>query len=166
MSPITSIEFNIAEKLEKDKSYRSRFFRGQAQGLIAMRIRKLRKKRKKNQTDLAKECKMKQSAISRIEQADYSGWSFNTLFRVADALDARLQVSFDLAEDIIDLYRDKEADTKQCDQTKALTNELEDKGDSIEVGLKKALTTSTEGSFAHFNVEKNKVRFALDNATP
>ena len=52
---------------------------------------------------------MKQSAVSRIEQADYSGWSFNTLFRVADALEARLMVSFEPVEDVIDWYRRKEA---------------------------------------------------------
>lgn len=108
MALTSSIKLNIAEKL-KNKDYRSRFFRGQAQDLIAMSIRNLRKKRKKKQADLADECEMKQSAISRIEQADYSGWSFNTLLRIADALDARLRVSFDLAEDVIDEYREREA---------------------------------------------------------
>lgn len=109
MPLISSIKLNIAEKLEKDKRYRSRFFRGQAQDKIAMSIRKLRKKRKKTQIDLAKESNMKQSAISRIEQADYSGWSMKILFRVADALNARLRVSFEPVEDVIDWYREKEA---------------------------------------------------------
>ena len=52
---------------------------------------------------------MMQSAVSRIEQADYSGWSFNTLFRVADALEARLTVSFEPVENVIDWYRKREA---------------------------------------------------------
>lgn len=108
MSLISSIKLNIAEKLEKDKNYRSRFFRGQAQDIIAMSIRELRKKRKKTQINLAKESNMKQSAISRIEQADYCGWSLNVLFRVADALGARLRVSFEPVEDVIDWYRGKE----------------------------------------------------------
>lgn len=120
MSSISPIKLNIAEKLEKDKDYRSRFFRGQAQDRIAMSIRILRKKRKKTQTDLAEESNMLQSAISRIEQANYSGWSLKVLFRVADALDARLRVSFEPVEDVIDWYRDKEAiavaDTKDANK--------------------------------------------------
>ena len=51
---------------------------------------------------------MKQSAISRIEQAEYSGWSFNTLLRVADALGARLRVTFEPAESVIERYEENE----------------------------------------------------------
>lgn len=109
MSLISPIKLNIADKLEKNKKFRERFFRGQAQDIIAMNIRGLRKKRQKRQVDLAKESKMKQSAVSRIEQADYAGWSLNTLFRVADVLDARLRVSLEPSEDVIDGYRKKEA---------------------------------------------------------
>ncbi len=109
MSLISPIKLNIADKLEKDKKFRKHFFRVQAQDKIAMNIRKLRKKRKKKQAELAKETNMMQSAVSRIEQADYSGWSFNTLFRVADALEARLTVSFEPVEDVINWYREKEA---------------------------------------------------------
>lgn len=107
---LSPIKLNIADKLEKNKKFRERFFRGQAQDRIAMNIRELRKKRKKLQVDLAKETNMKQSAVSRIEQADYSGLSFSTLFRVADALEARLLVSFEPVEDVIDWYRRKEAE--------------------------------------------------------
>lgn len=109
MPSISSIKLNIADKLEKDKKYRSNFFRCQAQDSIAMSIKELRKKRGKRQIDLAKESNMKQSAISRIEQANYSGWSLNILFRVADALDARLRVSFEPVEEVINWYRAKEA---------------------------------------------------------
>ena len=47
---------------------------------------------------------MKQSAVSRIEQASYSGWTFKTLLRVADALDAQVKVSFEAADDVIERY--------------------------------------------------------------
>lgn len=108
MSLISPLKLNIADKLEKNAKFRKRFFCGQAQDKIAMDIRKLRKKREMIQSDLADKSDMRQSSISRIEQADYSGWSMNTLFRVADALEARLTVSFEPMEDVIDWYRKKE----------------------------------------------------------
>lgn len=108
MASISPIKLNIAKRLREDKKYRERFFRGQTQDEIAMGIRSLREERKLRQTELAKKSGMKQSAISRIEQADYSGWSFSTLLRVADALDARLRVIFEPAEIVIDRYEEKE----------------------------------------------------------
>ncbi len=59
---------------------------------------------------------MKQSAISRIEQADYGNWSLNTLFRVADALDARLCISFDPIEEVVAQYKDEEPVIQPKDQ--------------------------------------------------
>lgn len=111
MNSISPIKLNLSERLEKDSDFRKRFFRGQAQDEVASIIISLRKARKKRQIDLAKEAGMKQSAISRIEQADYSGWTLNTLFRVADALNARLRVMLDPTESIIEHYRKKEAET-------------------------------------------------------
>jgi transcriptional regulator with XRE-family HTH domain len=108
MATISSVKLNIARKLKDDKDFRKRFFRGQTQDEIAMSIRSLREERKMRQIDLARESRMKQSAISRIEQADYSSWSFNTLLRVADALDARLRVTLEPAEIVIDRYEEKE----------------------------------------------------------
>ncbi len=108
MALISPIKLNIAKRLREDKKYRERFFRGQTQDEIAMGIRSLREKRKKRQIDLAQESGMKQSAISRIEQADYSGWSFGTLLRVADALDARLRVTLEPAEIVIERYEENE----------------------------------------------------------
>lgn len=108
MASISPIKLNITKKLKEDKAYRKRFFRGQTQDEIAMGLRSLREKRGKRQTDLAKESGMKQSAISRIEQAEYSGWSFTTLLRVADTLDARLRVIFEPAEIVIERYEQNE----------------------------------------------------------
>ncbi len=108
MSLTKPINLNIADKLENDKEYREEFFRGQAQDIIAMSIRGLRKKRSMLQKDLAKESGMLQSAISRVEQAEYSAWSFSTLFRVADALDARLKITLEPAEDVIEEYKKME----------------------------------------------------------
>ncbi len=108
MASISPIRLNIAKKLKEDKKYRERFFRGQTQDEIAMGIRSLREKREKRQIDIAKESGMKQSAISRIEQAEYSGWTFNTLLRIADTLNARLRVIFEPAEMVIERYEENE----------------------------------------------------------
>jgi transcriptional regulator with XRE-family HTH domain len=108
MASISPLKLNIAKRLREDKGFQKRFFQGQTQDEIAMSIRSLREKRKMRQIDLAKKSKMKQSAISRIEQANYSSWSFNTLLRVADALDARLRVMLEPAEAVIDRYEETE----------------------------------------------------------
>ncbi|OGD19930.1 MAG: hypothetical protein A2Y69_09335 [Candidatus Aminicenantes bacterium RBG_13_59_9] len=117
---ITSIKLNLSKKL-KDKAFRHIFFRGQTQDTIAMSIVYLRKMRGKRQSDLAIETGMKQSAISRIEQAEYSGWSLSTLWRVAEALDARLNVTFEPIEEVIRYYQEKESENYQLEQ-KALVS--------------------------------------------
>jgi transcriptional regulator with XRE-family HTH domain len=99
------IELGIADKLRNDKGYRNAFFRGHTTDSIAQQIRKLRKLRDNmKQSQLAEAAGMKQSAISRIEQAEYSSWTFNTLWRVAEALGARLIVDFQPIEDAIKEY--------------------------------------------------------------
>jgi transcriptional regulator with XRE-family HTH domain len=103
LSPVR-IKSRLVEKLEH-LSFRRRFFRTRAQDEIAQQIRELRERRKLRQIDLAKNAKMKQSAVSRIEQAGYSAWSFKTLLRVADALDAQLRVVFEASEDVIARYK-------------------------------------------------------------
>jgi len=52
---------------------------------------------------------MKQSAVSRIEQANYSGWNFKTLARIADSLDARLRIVLEASEDVIARYLEDES---------------------------------------------------------
>lgn len=116
MALISPIKLIISRKLEENKDFRKRFFRGQADDEIASSIRSLREKRKMRQVDLAAESGMRQSAISRIEQANYSGWSLNTLFRVADALDARLTVAFEPVETVIEHYKEREAEEWQSEQ--------------------------------------------------
>jgi len=119
MPSLTPIKLGLSERIAKDKSFRNRFFRGQAQDEIAMSIVSLRKLRAKRQIDLATEAGMKQSAISRIEQANYSKWSLTTLWRVAEALDSRLRVTFEPVEGVIEHYKEKEREleNQQREQT-------------------------------------------------
>jgi len=117
MKLTSPIKLNIAKKLKEDKAYRKRFFKRRTQDEIAMSIRSLREKRQMRQVDLASESKMKQSAISRIEQAEYASWSLTTLFRVADALSARVRVIFEPIEDVIEKYNEKEKEiTSETEQ--------------------------------------------------
>ncbi|KKN61938.1 hypothetical protein LCGC14_0517070 [marine sediment metagenome] len=97
---LSSIKLGIADKL-KDRGYRHRFFRGHAQDEVASRIKELREFRKLRQTDLAERCDMKQSAVSRIEQASYSRWNIDTLWRLAEALDVRMRITFEPMESVV-----------------------------------------------------------------
>lgn len=95
----------IAEKL-KNRIYRHKFFSGRLTDEIAMSIRDLREQRKMTQEELAKTIGMKnQSAISRMEQASYGKWGIPTLLRVAEGLDARLEVRFRPMEEVITEYQ-------------------------------------------------------------
>lgn len=108
MTLLKSIKLRIAEKL-KDKGYRREFFRGLAEDEVAQQIRSLRKKRGLLQKDIAEQTGMKQSAVSRLEQAEYSRWGFPTLLRIANTLDARIRIIFEPAEDVIKHYERLEA---------------------------------------------------------
>ncbi len=108
MSLIKPFNLKIADKLESDKKFREEFFKGQAQDIIAMNIRALRMDRSMRQCDLADKSGMKQSAISRVEQAEYSAWTFKTLFRVANTLDARLKITLEPMEEVIKEYKKME----------------------------------------------------------
>lgn len=121
MNSLKSIKLRIAEKL-KDEGYRRRFFRGLAQDEVAQQIRSLRKKRGLIQKDLARQTGMYQSAVSRLEQAEYSRWSLPTLWRIADALDARIRVIFEPAEDVLKHYERLEA-TSDVSKDTALEDE-------------------------------------------
>src|ERR1700722_5774916 len=100
-------KLNFASRL-KNRVFRRKFFRKSAQEEVAQQIRELRLKLDMRQVDLAKAAHMKQSAVSRIEQANYSRWSFNTLLRIADSFDARVRVLFEPAHEVIAGYERRE----------------------------------------------------------
>jgi transcriptional regulator with XRE-family HTH domain len=67
-----------------------------------MQLRVLRERRGfHTQVAFAKHAGMQQPAISRVENADYQSWTFQTLLKVANKLDARLRVTFEPVEDVI-----------------------------------------------------------------
>ena len=102
------IKVQLVEKL-KDKDYRYRFFRGRSQDEIMQQIKEVAEKREVySQGELAELCDMKQSAISRLEKTNYSRWNYNTLWRIAYALDARIRVIIEPMENALEQYKEKE----------------------------------------------------------
>jgi transcriptional regulator with XRE-family HTH domain len=102
LSPV-AIRARLARKL-RNPAFRRRYFRARAQEEVAQQILELRERRHYRQIDLAHAAKMKQSAVSRIEKADYSAWTYKTLLRIAEALDAQLRIVFEANEDVIARY--------------------------------------------------------------
>jgi len=109
LSPIR-IKARLAGKLS-NLAFRRRFFRQRSQEETAQQIREVRERRKLRQVDLAKQAGMKQSAISRIEQASYSAWTYKTFLRIAEALDCQLRIIFEASEDVIARYKSEESET-------------------------------------------------------
>jgi len=105
---LPSIDLNIVERLKRDPAFRQRFFLAESSAKIAQQLIALRKRRELSQAQLAEKLGTQQPAISRVESADYRNWSYNTLRKVAEALDARLRVYIEPSEDVFKEYEDEE----------------------------------------------------------
>src|SRR5260370_29482348 len=104
MEAAHNVDLNIFAKLSDDRAYRQQFFLAESSALIADQLISLRKRRGLSQTQLAEALGTRQPAISRIEQADYQNWNFNTLRKIAGVLDARVRVLIEPSEDILEDY--------------------------------------------------------------
>lgn len=137
---IKPISLDLAKRLTNER-FRGRFLETLARDEIASQIRQLRVRRGfVTQTAFAKKVGMQQSAVSRIEQADYSGWTFRTLLKVASALDARLRVTFEPIESVIETARRSESaaqleDATTSDATWRPQGEPSDDITSVDSGL-------------------------------
>lgn len=96
-----SINREIAERLETDDEFLRDYIRTWASHDVASELRNLRMLRKKRQADVAALVNTGQSAISRIEKAEYDGWSYKTLVAIALALRARLSFRLEPIEDVV-----------------------------------------------------------------
>jgi transcriptional regulator with XRE-family HTH domain len=119
---LTSIDIGLRDLL-KDPARRQAFFRSITQDEIAAQIRALRKKRNLTQTAFARVSDMKQSAVSRVEQAEYSSWTLATLFKVAAGLNARWRMILEPAEDAIAEFEQAE-NPKQSELVDIKTSKL------------------------------------------
>lgn len=105
LNSLESIDRELAERIEKDDEFRREYTRFWAANEAASELRALRKKRKMTQTEVAIKAETGQSAISRIEKADYDGWTFKTLVTLAEVLRARLRITLEPLEDVLAGYR-------------------------------------------------------------
>ena len=118
MKRLKSIDLNLFEKLQ-DKEFRDAFFEQEFLDNNAIDIRALRKFRNLRQVDVAAATGMQQSAVSRIEQAEYSNWNCKTLLRLAQALDAKLTISWRPVEFTVENYKTTEPDNEISSVLKA-----------------------------------------------
>jgi transcriptional regulator with XRE-family HTH domain len=98
-----TIDLELPRRL-RDREYRRTFFLAEASARIAAQLIALRKRRQLSQGQVAQLVGTGQPAISRAERADYQKWSFSTLRGIADALDARIRVIIEPAEDVLREY--------------------------------------------------------------
>jgi transcriptional regulator with XRE-family HTH domain len=112
MNYLPSIDLDIVERLRDDVEFRQAYFLAESSGMIARQLIKLRKRRGLSQTEIAEQLDTRQPAISRVESADYRNWSFNTLRRLAEAMDARLRVIIEPSEDILSEYEEPKEEVK------------------------------------------------------
>jgi len=82
------------EENMKDPEFRRLYREEEAKFSVSQKIRQLRKKLGMTQQSLAKKVKTTQSAIARIESADYEGHSLSKLEEIAKALGAVLVIDF------------------------------------------------------------------------
>lgn len=86
------LDKTIDKILKKDPSFQEELDRAGEAWDIAFQIIGLREKAGLTQKQLAELVGTKQSNISRIESADYTGYTWRTLEKITKALKARLQI--------------------------------------------------------------------------
>lgn len=98
-----SIDLSVTERLQ-DVEFRREWFRAELEETVPADFRALRERRKLTQTELARLMGTKQPAISRFEKSADAVWEFGFLLRWAEAVNARLRVVIEAAEDVIGEY--------------------------------------------------------------
>ena len=105
---LQSIDNRIAGRLKSDREFRKEWYRAELEYGIPEQFRSLREFRDLTQAELANMIGMKQSAVSRFEKSTEPNWKFETLLRIADALDAQLVVGLEKSEDVIKRFEREE----------------------------------------------------------
>lgn len=108
MAVESAIKLNIAMRLRTNEVFRNEYFRTRSRNEIAAQLLFLRKKRRMTQKTLAAALKTQQSAVSRIEKADYASWNNQTLEQIAEVLHARWRHILEPVEDVIKQYEHEE----------------------------------------------------------
>lgn len=82
----------VEKAIERDPSLKERLEKAGRAWDIAFQIHDLRERAGLTQKQLAEMVSTKQSNIARIESADYTSYTFQTLEKVTKALKARLEI--------------------------------------------------------------------------
>jgi len=85
---------DIHEELQGNQALNARFQRELTRLQLADQILRLREKGELSQAQLARKIGTHQSAVARMEQSTYRGYTVATLAKIAAAADARLEVRF------------------------------------------------------------------------
>ncbi len=85
---------NIHDELGNNRALRMLYERELTRLQLANEIAKLREERKLSQAELARRIGTHQSAIARMEQSTYRGYTVATLAKIAAAAGKRLEVRF------------------------------------------------------------------------
>ena len=86
----------------QDPDYRYGYAESFLNTKIAAQIRTLRESRGKKQAELGVLIGTKQSGFSRFEDVNHSVWKTDTLWKIARALDVRLNISFETFGSLLD----------------------------------------------------------------
>jgi transcriptional regulator with XRE-family HTH domain len=89
---------NLRQRLQislKDEEYRNAYADEQLNLHIGTQIKVVREQQGMTQSELAQKLGTKQAGISRLESANYDGWTIGILRKLAKAFDLRLCVSFE-----------------------------------------------------------------------
>lgn len=78
----------------RNREYRLAFMPARVAAAIGSQIESMRKKNNWTQDELAQRAGMKRSRISLLESANYEGFSFTTLKRIASAFDVAVIIQF------------------------------------------------------------------------
>lgn len=77
----------------KDKKFESQFYKDMEKARIALEINFYREKAGLSQAELAERINSSQSAVARLENPEYKGYSIRVLRKIAEVLDLELFVS-------------------------------------------------------------------------
>ena len=102
---LSDIDLGLSERL-LNPDFRREWFRAELEDSVPGQYRALRERRQITQTELARLIGTKQPSICRFEQSDEAKWEFEFLLRMAEALDARLRLVIEAAEDVLPEYDD------------------------------------------------------------
>ena len=90
---MTNFKDFLKEQFKEDKDLEKDFYKGLEKSRIAIEIAAFREREGLTQAELARSVGTSQSAIARMENADYQNYSIRTLRKIAEMLDLELLVS-------------------------------------------------------------------------